>query len=85
MRIPTEPLDREYFYLDLIQKCLVSREDRNPDYASLRSWYLFGNGPDDSPALYNKIFPHIDQLTSFLYSAETTRFSSDLGAAGPQD
>lgn len=85
MRIPTEPLDREYFYLDLIQKCLVSREDRNPDYASLRSWYLFGNGPDDSPALYNKIFPHIDQLTSFLYSAETTRFSIDLGAAIPQE
>jgi hypothetical protein len=85
MRIPTEPLDREYFYLDLIQKCLVSREDRNPDYASLRSWYLFGNGPDDSPALYNKIFPHIDQLTSFLYSAETTRFSIDLGAAVPQE
>jgi hypothetical protein len=85
MRIPTEPLDREYFYLDLIQKCLVSREDRNPDYASLRSWYLFGNGPDDSPALYNKIFPHIDQLTSFLYSAETTRFSIDLGAAVPEE
>jgi hypothetical protein len=85
MRIPTEPLDREYFYLDLIQKCLVSREDRNPDYASLRSWYLFGNGPSDSPALYNKIFPHIDQLTSFLYSAETTRFSIDLGAAVSQE
>jgi len=85
MRIPTEPLDREYFYLDLIQKCLVSREERKPDYASLRSWYLFGNGPDEAPALYNKIFPHIDQLTSFLYSAETTRFSIDLGAAVPQE
>jgi len=85
MRIPTEPLDREFFYLDLIQKCLVSREERKADYASLRSWYLFGNGPDESPALYNKIFPHIDQLTSFLYSAETTRFSIDLGAAVPQE
>jgi hypothetical protein len=85
MRIPTEPLDREFFYLDLIQKCLVSREERKADYSSLRSWYLFGNGPDESPALYNKIFPHIDQLTSFLYSAETTRFSIDLGAAVPQE
>ena len=85
MRIPTEPLDREYFYLDLIQKCLVSREDRNPDYSSLRSWYLFGNGPDDMPALYNKIFPHIDQLTSFLYSAETTRFSINLSASVPEE
>jgi hypothetical protein len=83
MRIPTDPVDREIFYLDLIQKCLVSREERKPDYASLRSWYLFGNGPDQSPAIFNKIFPHIDQLTSFLYSAETTRFSINTGAAVP--
>ena len=84
MRIPNDPLDRELFYLDLIQKCLVSREERKVDNASLRSWYLFGNGPDEAPALYNKIFPHIDQLTSFLYSAETTRFSIDIGAAVPE-
>ena len=83
MRIPKNPVDREIFYLDLIQKCLVSREERKVDYASLRSWYLFGNGPDDVPALYNKIYPHIDQLTSFLYSAETTRFSINTGAAVP--
>lgn len=81
MRIPTNPQDREIFYLDLIQKCTVSREERKVDYGSLRSWYLFGNGPDEAPALYNKIFPHIDQLTSFLYSAETTRFSIQMGAA----
>lgn len=81
MRIPTEPVEREEFYLSLIQKCLVSRETRKVDYGSLRSWYLFGNGPDESPALYNKIYPHIDQLTSFLYSAETTRFSINVGAA----
>ena len=85
MRIPKNPVDRELFYLDLIQKCLVSREERKVDYASLRSWYLFGNGPDDVPALYNKIYPHIDQLTSFLYSAETTRFSINTGAAVPDE
>ena len=45
MRIPTDSVDREQFFLDLIQKCLASREERKPDYASLRSWYLFGNGP----------------------------------------
>ena len=81
MKIPKEPLQRELFYLDVIQKCLVSREERRPDYATLRSWYLFGNGPDQTPAIFNKIYPHIDQLTSFLYSAETTRFSINIGAA----
>jgi hypothetical protein len=56
-------------------------EERKADYSSLRSWYLFGSSPDSAPAIFNKIFPHIDQLTSFLYSAETTRFSIDVGAA----
>ena len=83
MRIPSNPLERHRFYLELIEKCLVSREERKPNYGSLRSYYLFGNGPDEVPALYNKIYPHIDQLTSFLYSAETTRFSINLGAAVP--
>jgi len=81
MIIPNNLQDREAFYLDIIRRCLVTRESRSTDYNSLRSWYLFGNGPDEAPALYNKIFPHIDQLTSFLYSAETTRFSINLGAA----
>ena len=86
MRIPTSPVDRELFYLELIEKCKVSQQERKADYSSLRSWYLFGNGPDDAPAIFNKIFPHIDQLTSFLYSAETTRFSIDVGAAvNPQE
>ena len=81
MRIPTNNADREDFYLDLMQKCLVSRESRKADYTSLRSYYLFGSGPEQPPAYFNKIHPHIDQLTSFLYSAETTRFSISLGAA----
>ena len=80
MRIPNPPLEREAFYLDIIQKCMVSKDERKPDYTNLRSYYLFGAGPDDVPAIYNKIHPHIDQLTSFLYSAETTRFSINLGA-----
>ena len=72
--------------IDRIKKVLARLDcknikERKVDYGSLRSWYLFGNGPDEAPALYNKIYPHIDQLTSFLYSAETTRFSIDVGAA----
>ena len=81
MRIPTDNAQREDFYLDIMQKCLVSRESRKADYTSLRSYYLFGAGPEQPPAYFNKIHPHIDQLTSFLYSAETTRFSISLGAA----
>jgi len=83
MRIPPNNDERENFYLDLMNKCMVSREERKADYGTLRSYYLFGAGPDEPPAYFNKIHPHIDQLTSFLYSAETTRFSIAMGAAVP--
>jgi len=83
MRIPTEHAARESFYLDIIEKCEVSKAERKADYSSLRAWYLFGAGPEESPAIYNKIYPHLDQLTSFLYSAETTRFSINIGASVP--
>ena len=83
MRIPSNNEDRENLYLDVMNKCLVSREERKGDYTTLRSYYLFGTSPEQPPAYFNKIYPHLDQLTSFLYSAETTRFSINLGAAVP--
>lgn len=83
MRIPEDSTLREQFYLDLIQKCGVSGAERKGDYAVLRNYFLFGSGPEEAPAIFNKIYPHIDQLTSFLFSAETTRFSIDLGASVP--
>lgn len=84
MRIPTEHNAREQFYRDLIEKCSISLPERKGDYSSLRSWFLFGSGPEESPCIFNKIYPHIDQLTSFLYSAETTRFSINTGAGVPE-
>lgn len=84
MRIPTEHTAREQFYRDLIEKCSISLPERKGDYSSLRSWFLFGSGPEESPCIFNKIYPHIDQLTSFLYSAETTRFSINTGAGVPE-
>ena len=81
MRIPSGLSEREQFFRDLIQKCMVSLEERKGDYSSLRSFYLFGSGPEDQPAIFNKIYPHIDTLCSFLDSAETTRFSINIGAS----
>ena len=81
MRIPKEPVDRQAFYSDLLQKCLVSQNERMANYSTLRSYYLHGAGQSESPAHFNKIYPHIDQLVSFMYSADTTRFSISLGAA----
>ena len=85
MKIPSEPLHRQEFYNDLVNKCFVSRESRRGDYSSLRSWYLFGCGPEESPSQFNKIYSHIDQLISFLYAADTTRFTIHLGATAPKN
>jgi hypothetical protein len=84
MRLPKDLIEREYFVNDLIQKCQVSVEARRADYSSLRSFYLFGAGPEESPAQFNKIYPTIDQLISFLYAADTTRFTINLGSTAPK-
>ena len=84
MKIPSELSHRQDFFNDLVNKCLVSRESRKADYSSLRSWYLFGCGPEESPAAFNKIYPHLDQLVAFLYAADTTRFTLHLGATAPE-
>jgi len=83
MKLPQDLEQREYFFNDLIGKCFVSRDTRKADYSSLRSWFLFGAGPEESPAQFNKINPTIDQLISFLYAADTTRFTVHLGSTAP--
>ena len=83
MRIPSDPVERELFYIDIMYKCMVSVENRRTEYDSLRSYYLFGAGPEAAPALYNKIYPHIDQLSAFMYAADSTRFSINIGASQP--
>ena len=66
------------FYSDLVRKCEASRDQRSQDYEKWRNWYLFG-AEGGRPARFNKIYPHIDQLTSFMYSQETTKFSVSVG------
>lgn len=80
MIIPSNPIDREQLYSEVADKCLISRSDRVSQYNTLRSYYLFGSGPESRPAGFNKIFPHIDTLSSFLFASDTTRFSIILGA-----
>lgn len=79
MKIPKESLEREQFYWELIEKCNYSASDRKPQYTRLRNNFLFGS-TEGSPVPFNKIYPHIDLLTSFLFSIDTTRFSIELDA-----
>jgi hypothetical protein len=75
----TEPAERYGFFRDILTKCHFTRADRRARYNLLRSFYLFGAGPDTlGQGAYNKIYPHIDQLASFMYSGDTTRFNIEL-------
>jgi hypothetical protein len=81
VKIPSDPAERFQFYQDLIVKCNASRETRRQFYKTMRAYYLFGTqeyGLSNGPR-YNKIYPHIDQLSSFMFSPETTRFTLRLG------
>ena len=78
MKIPSDKASRLVFYSDLVRKCEASRDQRSDDYEKWRNWYLFG-AQGGKPAKFNKIYPHIDQLTSFMYSQETTKFSVTVG------
>ena len=75
MLIPTEAVERDFFFEDLIRKCTASQHDRSQDYALLRHYFLHGRSPEQAETPYNKIFSHIDTLTAFLFASETTKFS----------
>lgn len=85
MKIPKELDLRESFYDDLVMKCTASRETRQEQYGMLRYYYLFGRGPDEPDTPYNKIYSHIDTLTSFLFASETTKFSIHLAEGTPEE
>lgn len=83
MIIPKDPAQREVLYDDLVLKCFASQDDRRGFYEDLRQYYLFG-GNDATQSPFNKIYPHLDMLTAFIYASETTKFMVRLGAAAEE-
>jgi len=74
VKIPASHDEREELYKEIIINAFASREDRKSLYSILKNYYLYGNGNIQQSADYNKLFPHIDLLSSFLFSGETTTF-----------
>lgn len=78
MKIPKGDNERLTLYRELITNCLASRSRRIEQYSQNRRWFLCGSNDGLSP--YNKIASHIDQLRSFLYASDSTRFSVRLSS-----
>jgi hypothetical protein len=84
--IPNEPAERYAFFKDLLVKCQMTRAERRARYNTLRMYYSYGADPSTTQGpVYNKIFSSIDQIASFMYSHETTRFTIELGESVSTD
>jgi hypothetical protein len=82
MRIPTAAGERYALYDKLTQACLCSQMARRAQYDRWKRYYMMGCNDGENPnTVVNKIYPHIDQLTSFMYAQDTTRFAVELGAS----
>jgi hypothetical protein len=82
VKIPSEPGEKFAFFADVAGRCRQSQGSRRRTYQSMRNYYMYGcDGSSQFPARFNKIYPHIDTLTSYLYSQETTRFATSLGVS----
>lgn len=80
MEIPKGQQERWSLYEKVIKECISTRVERKTQYARWRSFYLYGGDIGDTNEMFNKIYPHLDQLNAFMYSNETTRFSLELAA-----
>lgn len=82
MKLPTAPADRLDLYDKLSRACMVSQNSRKAQYDRWKRYYMTGCDNAMNPNyVVNKIYPHVDQLTSFMYSQETTRFAVEFSAA----
>jgi hypothetical protein len=82
VRIPKDAQDRYTLYERLAMACMVSQSSRKSQYERWKRYYMLGCDDSRNPnAVVNKIYPHVDQLTSFMYSQETTRFAVEIGTA----
>jgi len=84
VKIPEKPQERADFVEDVVGRCLASREERVASYRTLKQYYMYGRETsasmsENSFGTVNKIYSHIEQVVSFLYSQDTTRFSVEIG------
>lgn len=84
MIIPKDPAEREQLYDEVIIQCEKSQQDRNVKYERRRSYYLTGSEDENDPTAINKVYPHLDMITSFLFASETTKFSVNPNVSEPE-
>lgn len=77
MRIPKGKGKLGGWAADIIKQCEASRNARIEEAKRYRSFYFNGKYAGDQ-APYNRIFSHVDRLSSFLFSPDDVRFSIEF-------
>lgn len=85
MKIPKDLIDRNHFIDEVIHCCDATVQDRLTTNSVLRDCVLFGSSLDPYEVKYNKIYPTIDLLSSFLYGQESVQFSINFGTKVPKE
>src|SRR5215470_16010877 len=62
---------------ELVEECYSSHEARCDQLAMWKAYYYSGK-KDGNPAVYNRCYPHVDRLSSFLFSPVDVRFDIEF-------
>ena len=68
-------IDREAFYIEIVNKCEASLPDRKQANQSYRQYYLQGSLGNQKQVMQNRLRDKVNLLSAFLYAQETTKFS----------
>lgn len=74
MIFPKDQDDLKTRVKTLIDTCVASRQDRADLYRRREAYFLYGSG-DQRPIKYNRIEPHLDLVSAFLYSPDHAFFN----------
>jgi len=75
MRIPSDLVKKEALYDEAVAQCEKSQNVRRENYERRRKFYLRGSDDDNEEVPFNKAYPHLDTVLSFMFASETTKFS----------
>jgi hypothetical protein len=81
MMIPKDLALRQLLYSEVAEACLSSRAERVADYMQRQNFYLFGCAPGGTPAEFNRTLACIKNLKAFIYAADSTSFTLDVGVS----
>lgn len=77
MQIPRGHKKLQAFLEETTQECGVSRTHRMNEAKYFRDYFMKGAATNNNPIIYNKIRPHIDNMSSTLFSPVDARFTID--------